>query len=504
MPYAVAAGHDLTADTAAEVLASGGSAVDAAVAAAWVACVAEPVLAGLMGGGFLMVRPPEGRARLLDFFVQTPKRKQPEGELDFREIVADFGTVAQAFHIGAGAVATPGMVPGLFEAHARFGRMPMVELCRPAIRAAREGVAVTPYQAKLGAIVGPILAATASSRALYCEGDRPLTAGAVFRNPDLADVIEVMAHEGARFVTEGEIATGLLALTVEGGHVSRADLAGYRPEWREPLLWERGGVRIALNPAPALGGLLIAFPLALLGSRPDPLSVARAFHATARARIELALHEDPDEGGRRLLSEALLDRYRKGVLGRQAAVRGTTQISVIDTDGMGVALTVSNGEGCGRVIPGTGIMPNNMLGEDDLVPGDWQSWQPDRRLSSMMAPMAVSWPDGRLAVLGSGGSNRIRTALAQVLLRLIDDRLGLQAAIEAPRLHVEGADAPQVDFELPGLAEADREALLAEWPEARGWDELSMFYGGAHAAIAGKAWMEAAGDLRRAGSGRTG
>ena len=502
MAHAVAAGHDRTADVAAEVLDAGGSAVDACIAGALMACVAEPVLAGLMGGGFLMVRPARGATQLLDFFVQTPRRKRPEAELDFREIVADFGTVRQAFHIGAGAIATPGMVSGLFEAHARFGRMPMAELCQPAARAAREGIEITAYQARLCEIVGPILVAGPGVRALFCEDEKLLTAGAIQRNPQLADVIEVMSIEGARLLTEGEVASGLLSLAADGGHLERADLDRYQPCWREPLKAGRGGARISLNPAPALGGMLIAFALELLEREPAPVDVARAFEGTARARIEAALQDDPVNGHARLFSDDLVQRYRDRVAGRRAAVRGTTHISAIDAQGNGAAMTLTNGEGCGLVIPGTGVMPNNMLGEDDLVPGDWFSWQPDRRLSSMMAPMSVEWADGRVAMLGSGGSNRIRTALTQVLLQLIDRGLPLDSAIGAPRLHVEAADRTEVDFEMPDLAEGDREALLAAYPEARGWPDRSMFYGGVHGVMAGPRGLVAAGDPRRAGVGR--
>ena len=503
--YAVAAGHELTAAAAAEVCAAGGSAVDAAIAGALVAFVAEPVLAGLCGGAFLMVRSPEGETALLDGFVQTPRRKRPEGELDFREIVADFGSVQQAFHIGAGAVATPGCAAGLAEAHDRHGRMPMAELAQPALRAARHGVEVSAFQARLARIVHPILTATPGARARFCEGDDLLPAGAPYRNPELADVIEVMALEGARFVTEGEVAAGLLALTREGGHLERPDLARYRPVWRRPLTRQRGGARIALNPPPALGGMLIAFALELIERGARPVEVAHAFAATCRARIEAALQADPEAGARKLLSEELVSRYRREIAGRPAAVRGTTQISVIDGRGMGAALTLSNGEGCGLMIPGTGIMPNNMLGEDDLVPGEWHSWTPDVRLSSMMAPMAVDWPDGRVAMMGSGGSNRIRTALTQVLLQLVDRGRPVEAAVEAPRLHVE-CDAEQtVDFELPGLAEGDRAALLEACPDARAWDEPSMFFGGAHAVMReADGSLVAAGDPRRAGASRQG
>ena len=146
--FAIAAGHDLTAAACEDVLRAGGSAVDAAIAGALVACVAEPVLAGLLGGGFLMVRPAQGRAELLDCFVQTPRRKLPEAELDFRVIQADFGETTQEFHIGAGAIATPGLAPGLAEAHARFGRMPLRDPVAPAVRAAPEGVTVTEFQAR--------------------------------------------------------------------------------------------------------------------------------------------------------------------------------------------------------------------------------------------------------------------------------------------------------------------------------------------------------------------
>ena len=503
--FAVAAGHELTATAAAEVCAAGGSAVDAAIAAALVACVAEPVLAGLCGGAFLMVRGPEGETALLDAFVQTPRRKRPEAELDFREIVTDFGTARQAFHIGAGAIATPGMAAGLAEAHARHGRMPMTELAEPAIRAARGGVELTRFQARLARIVEPILTATPASRRLHCDGEALLPPGGLYRNPEFADVIEVMALEGARFVTEGEVASGLIEIAAQGGHLERADLARYRPVWRAPLVRRRGGARIALTPPPALGGMLIAFALELIGRDAPPVAVARAFAATCRARIEAALQDDPVEGARTLLSDALIERYRREVLGHPAAVRGTTQISVIDGRGMGASLTLTNGEGCGLMIPGTGIMPNNMLGEEDLVPGGWHSWTPDVRLSSMMAPMAVDWPDGRVVMMGSGGSNRIRTALTQVLLGLIDRGETLGAAIEAPRLHVECDGAGTVDFELTGLPERDRHELLAAFPEARAWDEPSMFFGGAHGVMhqAGGT-LVAAGDPRRAGAARSG
>ena len=413
----------------------------------------------------------------------------------------------------AGAIATPGLAPGLAEAHARFGRMPLRDLVVPAVRAARAGVTVTDFQASLGRIIAPILQATSASRALMCgEDGKPLAPGTRYRNPDFADVLEVFGLEGPRFVTEGEVAAGLLALAGEGGHLGPGDLKSYRPQWRRPVEVTRGRARIAVNPPPALGGVLVAFALELIGPEARVVDLARAFEATTRARVEAGLPDDIEadpEGGpedriMRLLSPGLVARYRAELQGRKAATRGTTQISVVDGTGMGAALTISNGEGNGSIIPGTGIMPNNMLGEDDLVPGAWHSWASDTRLASMMTPMAVSWPDGALAMLGSGGSNRIRTALAQVLVNLLDRGMALGDAVEAPRLHVEGGSMksrpPAVDFELPGLAEEDRAAILAAFGQARGWAERSMFYGGVHAVTRDRHGnVHAAGDPRRAG-----
>ena len=228
--YAIAAGHRVTAEAGMTMLEAGGTAADAAVAAALTAMVAEPVLAGLLGGGFAMVRDADGGTHLLDAFVDTPGRCRPAAETDFRAIEADFGETRQEFHIGAGAIAASGLPAGLWELHARLGRMPMAEVAAPAIATARAGVSVTPYQARLARIVAPILTASAEARALHCDAQGTLHgAGAVCTNPDLADVLAVYAAEGPRFVQEGEVAAGLLALAGSGGHLEAGDLARCAP-----------------------------------------------------------------------------------------------------------------------------------------------------------------------------------------------------------------------------------------------------------------------------------
>jgi gamma-glutamyltranspeptidase/glutathione hydrolase len=159
---------------------------------------------------------------------------------------------------------------------------------------------------------------------------------------------------------------------------------------------------------------------------------------TNKARLEARLHEaSGDDAERaaiaRLFDPGLLRRYRDTLLGRPFSPRGTTHISVADAAGNLAAMTLSNGEGCGRLLPGTGILLNNMLGEEDLSPAGFHLWRPGTRMASMMAPTIAEAGSGRIAALGSGGSNRIRSAVLQVVLHLVDRDRGAQDAVEAPR-----------------------------------------------------------------------
>lgn len=491
MSFAVAAGHRLTAESAVHALEAGGTAVDACLAAACAAFVAEPVLAQPLGGGFLMLAPPSGPPRLLDAFVQTPGRRVAEADLDLATVTVDFGTATQDFHIGAGTMAVPCLVPALFEAHDRAGRLPWREIVAPARALAREGVTPTAFQRDLEALVGPILAADPGVAALFpAEGART--------NPALADVLEVMALEGPRFFSHGEMAAALAAMP--GGAIARDDIAHAAPRWRTPLTHRRQGTEMALNPPPSLGGVQAALALALLDPAPGPVAIARALAEVARQRRALAIDDAPEDAADRALDPALIVALRRA-LAAPPAPRGTTHISVVGPDGLGAALSLSNGEGCGRVLPGTGILPNNMLGEEDLVPGGPHGWRPGTRLASMMCPAAARAPDGTLTLLGSGGSSRIRSAIATTALALIDDGLAPEEAVRAPRMHVEDS---ALHFET-GDDAARREALLAAFPDAREWSAPHMFFGGVHIARRGpRGASSAAADPRRDGWAVTG
>ncbi len=513
---AVACGHAETAAAAAEILEEGGTAFDAVLAAMASAVVAEPVLASFAGGGFLLARPSGGGARLYDFFVNTPLKRRDPRDIDFYPVLADFGTATQEFHIGLGAMATPGAIAGFFKIHEDLASLPVKRLMAPAVRSAREGFAASKMDHFLYNVVKPILLATEETRAVFADKARPgepVAVGATLRQPHLAEALEHLAEEGEALFYDGDWGRRLTDLSAsEGGHLTQADLEAYQVEVREPLEFRYRGAGILTNPPPSAGGILIAFALGLLNGT-DPTSIppldhlrdlARATALTNKARIETKLHEAVGEDAAKIPAERLFDpdlvaRYRESLLGRPFSPRGTTHISVADRAGNLAALTLSNGEGTGRFLPGTGIILNNMLGEEDLNPAGFHNWYRGVRLASMMAPTLAFMEDGRLAALGSGGSNRIRSAVGQALMQLIDKGATVEEAVSAPRLHVEG---DEVNFE-EGFLKGTAERLAMEFPNVRAWPGINLFFGGVHGVThAADGTLQAAGDARRGGVAR--
>ncbi|MDQ7011782.1 MAG: gamma-glutamyltransferase, partial [Mariprofundaceae bacterium] len=175
----------------------------------------------------------------------------------------------------------------------------------------------------------------------------------------------------------------------------------------------------------------------------------------------------------------------------------TTHISVVDSRGMAVSVTTSNGEGSGIVVPGTGIHLNNMLGEEDINPMGFHGLSGGATLPSMMAPSMFLRQDRPLLVLGSGGSNRLRAAIVQVLLRHIMFGEDIEIAVHAPRLHNEDH---VLDVEPERLSARERQQLLDLGWEIRDWQQPSVYFGGVHAiSISEKGQMQGAGDPRRGG-----
>lgn len=497
-PGIIAAGHEETAEAGANALAAGGNAFDAALAALATACVVEPVLASLGGGGFLMARQTDGRIRLYDFFAQTPGHRREPGDCDFFPLDVDFGDTTQEFHVGIGAIAVPGVIAGIAGIQAELCRLPLAEITAHARGIARDGVELNPFQHHLATIVEPILRVSPESFALHATPDAPkdlAPPGARLTNPDLADALELLASEGAEPFYRGDLARQLAAdCASRGGHLRLKDLEDYQVIRREPLVQTHGGARIHINPPPSLGGPLIRFALSLLDATEPPESEPERIH-----RLAQAMHLTQDlrsKGGPEQAEPAELARYKALMREQAVFTRGTTQISCADAEGNLASLTISNGEGCGYVLPGTGIVMNNMLGEEDINPHGFHRWPENRRIGSMMSPTLVELPSGDWAVIGSSGSNRIRSAVLQVLCNLIERGMPIDEAVSAPRVHFEH-DTLNLE---PPVADADLERLAHHWANIRPWRAKSVYYGGAHSVLLGAdGHLAGAGDPRRGG-----
>jgi gamma-glutamyltranspeptidase/glutathione hydrolase len=517
MKGAVAAGHPLTAAAGARILAEGGNAADAAVAAAFAAWVTESPLTGPGAGGFALVLPAGRRPpRVADFFVATPGlgRRTPPGA-EMHAIDVGFGgdsETTQVFRIGGASCAVPGSAAGLAAVHRAYGRLPWPELLQPAIELARDGVALSKEQAHLHAILDLILRHTREGRRVYSRADGSrLVPGDVLRLPDLAGTLERIARGGAAVLYRGELAQATVATVRElGGRLGREDLAGYRVAWRRPVRVSYRGHEVVSNPPPSSGGILIAYGLALHerlrgaedGTAEAIAALVEVMREQTRARergFAAALHR----GGlaRRLLDEASVaagvERIEASLPGvREAAPAGTTHVSVVDADGNAAAISSSTGSGSGVIVAGTGIHLNNMLGEYDLVADAPAS--PGRRLTSMMAPTVVTNEDGPRLVVGSAGSVRLRGAIMQVVVNVIAHGLDVATAIGRPRVHL---DEPHVHCE-GGFDPGELDRLEAAGYDVVRWRRRNLFFGGTNAVeVLPGGELAAAGDARRGGAG---
>lgn len=454
----IAAGHPATADAGAEILAAGGSAADAAVAASLASCVAETVMTGLLGGGHAIWWDTQAeRAELLDFFVAVPGLGEEPREIELVELQVPFGAELVHYAIGVASCAVPGVPAGLGELHRRFGRLPWADVVEPALRLARDGVEVPPAHAACLAMLAPVMTMREGAR-LYSPGGSLLEAGDRLEQPGLVRALELLSAEGAGSAYRGSLAEALLGLVRErGGLVTAGDLEAYRPVWAEPLETSYAGRRVLTRVG--LAGLAEALTLL------PPLS---DLDGPARARA---------------LVRAL------------AAARGgghTTNLTVVDGDGNACVLTTSLGLGSGDWLPGLDLHLNSMLGETDLLAGPLE---PGGRMESMMAPALVLDADGLLLAAGAAGGTRLRSALVQVLGGIVEDGLAPQEAVERPRIHpVDALVHAEPGYDEDALAALERDGL-----EVRRWPGLHHYFGGV--SVAGRGGLGA--DPRRSGAART-
>jgi gamma-glutamyltranspeptidase/glutathione hydrolase len=415
---------------------------------------AERLRTGLGAGGYMLVGTPEGEDVLLDFFVSATGK----GEAELIGCTVSFTDAEQTFHVGPASAGVYGNPAGVCAAHERFATLPLAELAAPAIRLARDGVPVNPAQGYIFELLKPLN--TGNEYGTYTEGD-------LVRLPELAQAIERLAAEGAEAFYRGDVARAVAGhVREQGGGLTLEDLAEYEVVPREPADVPYRGHRVRTNPPPNAGGPLIAWTLAQLDSEPGPPALERLVAAMADAQRR---------------------RTQPGFM--ESLLGNTTHISVLDGDGMACSVTCTNGEGSGVIVPGTGIHLNNMMGEEDLSPEGFFTHPRGRRLPSMMAPTLVRDAEGAIElVLGSAGSNRIRSAILQVISGVIDRGLDVVEAVAAPRVHWEDG----VVFAEPGV---DLSAL--EEHEVAAFRDLNVFFGGCQAVTRD---LHGAGDPRRGGA----
>jgi gamma-glutamyltranspeptidase/glutathione hydrolase len=501
MKGVVAAGHPQTAQAGADVLRAGGNAVDAAVAAVLMSFAAESPLTGPGAGGFMLVHTAAGESHLLDFFVAAPGQglsdPRPAPLVPIEVVFAADST--QVFHVGASSCGVYGTTLGLAQALERFGTARLGDLTPPAAAAARDGVEVTAIHEYLFGILGPIFRTTPEAAAIYEPGGRPLKAGERVRIPELADLLDRLGAEGPDFLYDGDVAAAVSDWVLErGGLITRADLAAYEVVERRPVRARFRGRDVLTNPPPSSGGILIADALELLErlDRPgDVRALAEVIASTNRARdTEFVEGLQRADYADTFLAPPALDDVAAEIASRLGS---TTHLAVIDGDGGCATVTCSNGSCSGVVVPGTGVHLNNMLGEEDLNPSGFHSHQPGLRVPSMMAPTIVL-ADGDVEIaLGSAGSNRIRSAILQTIANVVDCGMAAQAAVDAPRIHVEG----DLNDAEPGV-----DARALDWLAGHGWDlrrwqDRNLYFGGVQAVVredGGR--ISGGGDPRRGGA----
>ncbi|MDX6549992.1 MAG: gamma-glutamyltranspeptidase / glutathione hydrolase [Gaiellales bacterium] len=517
MQGAIAAGHELTARAGAGALERGGNAVDAVVAAGVMSWAAEPALTGPCGGGFVMVRPARsGQAALLDAFSSIPGRDLPAARslAEIEQVSVPFDErTTQIFHVGSATCAVPGVVAGLHAAHRRHGRLPWRDLVLPAAEAAQAGVVTNAGQQRVLDVIEAILVRTPEARAIFAPSGRYVARGDRNRQPELAASIELLAERGPDVLYRGELARAMVRHQDEqGGRLTMADLEGYRPIWRRPLRCAYRGRSLITNPPPSSGGVLIAHMLALLddvaralaaGEAPALRALAETMRLTARRRDRefvrllhrggLAAHMlDPAAiaAGRGAVRAAL--DGAPTAMAAIAADHGTTHVSVIDGSGNAAAFTASNGSHSGVFVPGTGLHLNNMMGEEDLSAG--RHLRPGMRLTSMQAPSLLDRVGRVLMAVGSSGSNRLRSAITQVIVNVVEHGMNLDDAVSFPRVHVEG---DRLDCE-GGLDPRQLDLLEAGGERLVRFESLNLYFGGANAVgYRDDGGLEAAGDPRR-------
>ncbi len=462
----VVAGEAQAARVGRLVLEQGGNAVDAAIATAFALSVTLPRAGNLGGGGFLLVRTPEGQVYALDFRETAPGRAHRDMYLD------EAGqAVRQRSTVGALAVGVPGTVAGLEAAAEKFGSLPWEQLLKPSIALAEKGITVGPWLERGLTATQERMVPFEASRAVFFPQGRPLQAGERLIQKDLGATLRRVAEQGSADFYRGQTANLLVqGLKQKGGLISLEDLAAYRPVWRAPVHGTFRGYDVYSMPPPSSGGIHLVQILNILEEEPfdvDTHNSSNHLHLLAEAmRSAFADRSrwlgDPDFTEipqQWLVSKAYAARIRKAIPDHEARISSdvqpgqpsesteTTHLCTVDRNGWSVSLTttLNFSYGCGYMAPGTGFLLNNEMDDFSAAPGqpnayglvggEANSIEPGKRPLSSMTPTIVA-RDGKLvAVLGAPGGSRIITSVTQALLNTLGFGFNAQSSVALPRIH---------------------------------------------------------------------
>jgi gamma-glutamyltranspeptidase/glutathione hydrolase len=488
---AAAAANTEGADAAMRIMEAGGNAVDAAIAAAHVMGVVEPLDCGIGAGGFMIIHDAaSGRFDSIDFLGTAPARARyelfatnsPQGEY----LIRVKGAHNQ---VGHRAVATPGALAGFAEMHGRYGKLPMADLLTPAIGLAEKGFAVSYKGALRMSRTVRMLNHTAACRALYLKSPTEAPAeGDWLTNPDYAETLRRIADEGARAFYEGDVADAIIAeMRANDGFLSREDLRTYKALWREPARGRFQGLDVATMAAPSSGGLVFAGLDAL--SRQTPDGPAETHEALARAM--LAMFETRRVG---FGDPAFVPTEAAGGESPE-----TTSLCTLDAAGNAACITYSNNNHSGVVVPGTGILLNNQMALFSPWPDNPNQVIGGKRPVSSMMPTLLS-RDGKIEMaIGASGSTRIPTSLMQVLHRVRVQGKSIVEALAEPKLHAE-IESMIADEELEPVARPIAEKLGLDYRSIPGRDTTMGVVQAIHAGGDGR--VTAIGDPRAKAQGR--
>ncbi len=520
--YLITSEDELATKVGRDVLASGGNAVDAAVATAFTLAVTRPTAGNLGGGGFAVVRTAKGKASALDFRETAPAAATP----DMYEHAGPHASL-----VGVKAVGVPGSVAGLWALHRKWGTQKWAALLAPAIGYAKDGYPVPPYLANAIARRQARAPLTGAFGERFAPGGTPLVAGAILKNPELAAVLERIAAKGPNGFYKGPTAAAIAeVMKKEGGLITKQDLAGYKPIWREPVRFSYRGKTFMTMPPPSSGGVVLAMTANMLRG----LDLAKlGWHSTEHVhwvvevwrRAFAARNEvlgDPkfvkDMPIGKLVSQAEADRLVATITERATPSREvpallggmhTTNLCVVDAKGMAVALTTTLNTSFGSGVMVDGVLLNNEM--DDfatkpgqpnvygLVQGTANKIEPGKRMLSSMTPTIAEDEQGKLfMVVGGQGGPRIITEVWQAISNVVDFNMAPDAAIAAPRFHHQ---------HLPDDVALEDEAITREVAEAlraRGyelvWNKPGRISGAANAIVRTASGWAGAADPRGGGA----